>query len=532
MNWITRMTLAITAFREAYVTADTLTNAPFESHAGRLVRYDILWSWYENTAYRDIHKWAEAYRAEYGLYKYVRNIYNPTYRLVEFWKTVIWGGLLDPEAGEDGAIPILTDNENLRPAIATLFGDSNWDINKDVLVGYAGSMGDGGIKICDYPEAGQMRLEVIHPSSIKSLTLDNNKYVKGYVIEEIRLIGDKEYKYREEAVHEPGSKVVTYKTYKDDDLFKWNGRQAMWTEPYDFVPLVMFQHNHVGGNFGWAEIHPLRSKVNDLEDLAAKLHDYIRKVVDPIWLFNFAQPRKPIEIVSGEKTSNRLQPGREENNAIYVPNVAAKAFALVSSDLDVEKVGKAIERLIAEMERDFPELQMDIWTAGGYTTGKALKTARQRVERKVIQRRPNYDRGLERAIKMALTIGARNKYKGYTDLNPEGYAEGEFDFKIPSDRPIFDSDSSVEIQDKQIFWNIVTQAKDKGIPIELILKDLGWSKSKIKIFMKEYNAALEKEKELAKETPPSDTSTTDPSNNSLLDTTTQVIPADDVTSSQ
>ncbi|GAG44503.1 unnamed protein product, partial [marine sediment metagenome] len=49
----------------------------------------------DQSAYRDIHTWATAYRKQYALYKYIRPIYNPSYRLGEFWKTHLFGGLLD-----------------------------------------------------------------------------------------------------------------------------------------------------------------------------------------------------------------------------------------------------------------------------------------------------------------------------------------------------------------------------------------------------------------------------------------------------
>lgn len=82
------------AFREAFMSADMLDTADFVDIEARKMRYQIYWAMYENTAYRDLHKWTQAYRTQFGLYRYIRNIYNPAFRLGEFWKAHLFGGVL------------------------------------------------------------------------------------------------------------------------------------------------------------------------------------------------------------------------------------------------------------------------------------------------------------------------------------------------------------------------------------------------------------------------------------------------------
>src|SRR5919108_1503863 len=90
------------AFREAYLNSDGLPGADALDWAhpdGRKLRYSVLWAYYENTAYRDlVHRWAPSLRAAYGLYAHTRNIYNPAYRLAEFWVAHLQGGPLDAAA--------------------------------------------------------------------------------------------------------------------------------------------------------------------------------------------------------------------------------------------------------------------------------------------------------------------------------------------------------------------------------------------------------------------------------------------------
>src|SRR5512140_653780 len=108
----------IRAFREAYTSTDLVYDeTDYGDFDGRKMRYTLYWSYYENSAYRNIHKWAHQFKSTYGLYKYTRSIYNPAYRLGEFWKAHLWGGTLDVNAGDGvsvpSALPIITDNQAL-----------------------------------------------------------------------------------------------------------------------------------------------------------------------------------------------------------------------------------------------------------------------------------------------------------------------------------------------------------------------------------------------------------------------------------
>lgn len=500
LDVLTRMANAVRAFREAYVAQGLLDSADFEDYEARKVRYDVLMSMYDNSTYRDhVHAWAQQYRANYQLYKAIRNIYNPTNRCVEFWKWMIWGGLLDEEALEAGAIPIRTKNQKLRPAIAKIWKWSNWQANKDLITQYGAEMGDVGIKIVDDPDKQEVRFEIVHPKTIKDLTLDANGYVKGYKLQEIRWWQGKKVTFEEECWRDAdgATEAVHFATYKDGQLFAWNGKVAEWTEEYGFVPFVAIQHIRTGMRYGWAEIHSVRVKIHELDDLSSKLHDYIRKVVDPIWLFNFKKPKDGIDLRSQQSapTTANPQPVREELPAIFVGDSAAKAQALVTSDVDITKTAAEIQNVIAELERDLPELQMDIWTAGQYTTGKALRNARQRVERKVIQRRPEYDQALIRAHQMAVAIaGEKNYDEAFSDFNLASYDAGDLDHTIPSDRRIFDTDTTEEMDKKKVFWDTVVNADRQGLPVAQVLRDLGKSEDWVAQFESDYEKAKEEKR--------------------------------------
>lgn len=503
LNILQRIAVGLRAFREAYVAQDLLSFENFEDFDARRVRYDIFASFYDNTTFRDVvHKWAQQYRSSYQLYKAIRNIYNPTNRCVEFWKWMIWGGILDPQALETGAIPIRTENQALRTAISQLWRDSNWAANKDLVSQWGSELGDVGLKIVDDTDKEQVRLQVIHPKMIKDLTLDPNGYVKGYVLQEERYLDNRKVTFQEECWRAPDDDTnIHFATYKDGQLYAWNDIAAEWTEPYGFVPFVAIQHIRTGMTYGWAEIHTVRVKIQELDDLASKLHDYIRKVIDPVWLFNFKKPKDGIDLRAQQTaaTTSNPQPIREELPALYVGDKDAKGQPLVTAEVDIAKAATEVQNVIAELERDLPELQMDIWTAGQYTTGKALKNARQRVERKVIQRRPEYDSALVRAQQMAVAIGGFRGYEKYQGFGLDSYKAGELDHSIPSNRAIFDTDTTEEMDKKQVFWSVVVNADKQGLPLEQVLLDLGKSPDWVREFLAQKESLDEQKREQAME---------------------------------
>ena len=479
---------AIKAFKEDYVVTGVIDSASFEDAGARLLRYELLWAAYENTAYRNIHTWAQAYRNQYGLYKYIRNVYNPSYRLGEFWKGAIWGGLLDLEEARTGALPIeagkKTSEDQLRAAIVHLWTISNWNVNKDICTLRGSVLGDSAIRIVDDVEREEARLELVHPSTIAELTVDARGFVKAYKIEESRSMDGRDYTYTETAERGEGEDVI-YKTYRDNQPFAWpenmdgsGDTRSEWSEPYGFIPMVAIQHNNIGMDWGWAEAHPLRSKMNEVDDLASKLHDHIRKMVDPVWLFNFKKPVNNLEMSTSAPTADKPAPGREEMPAIYASDPNAKGQALVSPDLDIEKVANEINRVLQEIERDFPELQMDIWAASGDTSGVALGKARERVEKKVIQRRVNYDAPLVRAQQMALAIGGFRGYDGFEGFNLDSYASGALDHSIAS-RPVFETSQTELLTEKKLFWDVINAAVAAGASPEAALADMGWSDEQI-----------------------------------------------------
>ena len=473
------------AFQEKYFESDPINLSNFTDFDARKLRNSILWAMYENTAYDSVHLWVEGYKTKKALYKHIRNIYNPSHRIGEFWKSKLLGGMLDPLAGDGSqtpsALPILGATDPLRKAIAKVWLDSNWQIKKNVFGLWTPVLGDGILKVVDDPLRKKVYMKPVHPSHLREVELDEFGNVKGYALE--FLTDDPEGKqsqvtFREECWRD-NTDTIYYATYRNNALYRWDETLgAEWNENYGFVPMVVLQHNDVGLDFGWSVLYPNLSKFREVDDLAANLHDQIRKMVNSPWLFAGVQNPNTVKKTSGQAaTDEKPEPGRTEMKALYSSDPNAKAQQLVG-DLDIDKALNSINSLIQELEREYPELRVDMANANGDISGRALRYNRSPAVAKVIDTRPNYDNAIVRAHQMAVAIGGMRSYEDFSGFSLDSYASGELAHSIGT-RPVFDNDPMDKLEENKIFWENAELARKAGVPLPVYLKQQGWTDDQI-----------------------------------------------------
>jgi hypothetical protein len=411
LNLMHKLTAAKVAFTKPVVITDPLdVDADWNDYDSRRLRYDIFWAFYENTVYDEVQatfrNWAKQYKTRYGLYKYIRTIYNPSYRLGEFWRGHIWAGaaarILDNLEYGDSA-----NEDQLREAIEQIWLWSNWEIKKDIIPLYGSIMGDVAISIVDDQERGKVFFNIVHPGNLSFVELDSMGNVKGYEIQEERLDPrthiERTVLYTEIALRDGDNVIFT--TLLNGKPFPWNGIEESWERPYGFVPMVVIQHNDVGLQWGWSEVLPGQSKFREVDDVTSLV-----------------------------------------------------------ADLEIEEVSNHIGTIVKEIERDYPELRlMSLLNENvGVISGRALEIARQPSESKVRQRRPNYYNAMARANQMAVAIAGFN---GLNDFNLDSFDAGLLDHSI-GDLPIFTSGEF----DKQDLLNgraaILKQLTDAGASLE------------------------------------------------------------------
>lgn len=482
---MTSVQLGLTAFKKGMLTSSVASPVDFCDFDARRVRYEFLWGCGENNQYSTIRKFAHAYKSQYALYKYVRAIYSPVYRLGEFYKAHIFGGKLDLSAAEAGAIPILTDIESLRPAVAELWKWSQWGVNKDVLSWMGAVYGDVMLQVVDDVAKGRVYLDIMYPGKFADIDVDQYGAIKGYTIQEMRpdprgrRQGDVTYT---EIVGREGQNVV-YSTFLNDKPYAWpenvdrtGQAQSEWVEPYGFVPMVHIQHNNVGLPWGWSEIQPAISKMHEADDLASLISDQVRKsVARTPWLLTGMRAPKSAVLEGSDATTAKPEPGREEDHWLFAP-AGAEAKLMVST-LNLEHSLQHLVGVTQEIERDYPELS-NITQIAGDASGRALRVARQPIVAKVIQRRASYDGGLADAMRMALSIGGMRGYEGYQGIGLESYGQGALDLSI-GERAVFESDPLDQADVSIARWAAASQAVQAGVSLEGYLRSEGWTEQQI-----------------------------------------------------
>jgi hypothetical protein len=477
------------AFNQRFFSSDEKNAAVFESLNARMLRYEMGWAFYEGLQYNSISSFAQGFKVQQGLYKYIANLYNPTARIGDFYKGVIWGGNLDPNADDKGAIPITigdsADEEKLRAAIAKGWLNSSWDTNKSAHILHGTILGDAAIYVRDDMTHDQIRIELLHPSLLKYVSMDARGFVKGYVIEEQRKDENGRLAlYRETCEHGEGEEII-FKTYRNNSPYAWEGNvdsagnpRYEWVELYGFVPLVLTQHINEARAWGRAEVHPYIGKIASIDDQASILNDSIRRVIDPDYQVNIKKSDTEISFTSGTPTTNNPMPGREQRKIFYL-NKDTALIQPILVPIQIAEASANILQMLTGLESDLPELRDDISSNVAEGT---LIAARSRVESKVIERRANYNRGIVRANQMLIAISGYRGYDGFDGFNLDSFSAGKLDHSV-SPRPVFPETEAQALDRKIKIWTAaadVSQKTQNMIPAETVLKDLGMTDEEIK----------------------------------------------------
>jgi hypothetical protein len=500
----------IAAYRESAFTSTTGRAgdlADFASYASRSVRYTMYWALYENSVYRSTNLHAAALKADLALYRSIRAIYNPSYRLGEFWATHLMGGSLDPMAGDGderpSALPIAeAASPALHNAVAQLWKDSNWQTGKAIWGRYGAILGDAPMEVCNDPVKGRVTLVPVDPRKVTDFVLDAGGNVRGYTIEEMRpdprLNREGRVRYMR-TVERGAGEAVVYRTYLDESPYAWGPEGSEWVLPYGFVPFVWAQHLNVGAGAGWSELHAERSKIFELDDQASALHDHVRRMSKAPYAIAAnnpnrqavtnpggsvvtvpRQPTGPVgQYVDANGYPQRTDPARDEQPIIWLGEAAGAVTPMVTN-LNIADVVANIASLAGEIERDFPELRFDRLRASGDASGEALRIARQPAEAKVYSRRTSYDDALVRAHQMALAIGGFETYPGYEGFGLESYAAGALDHRI-GDRPVFGLDEIDRLADETARFTAVKAATDAGLPLAVAMRRAGFGDDEIQL---------------------------------------------------
>lgn len=432
---------AAATFRRVY--ANPGDPAAAEEAAERQAAYALFWAYYVNSAFDDLARW-EPYRANNQLYRHIRQIYNPTRRLVDFYTGIVYRGHWDTQPDKmtqiGAAIPWATGTPPaLLAAIAQLYQWSNWRSSKSLLIRYAAATGDALGIVVDDTERRKVYLDVIWPGHVADIETNPAGDVTAYAIEyEATDESGAAYTYRREV------DKAAIRTYRDGEPHAYDGTPAERPNPYGFTPAAWINHTPTGSNRGDPAIRNI-GKIDEANNLAAHALDQAHRILEAPILFSGESINTGSGPTKAGASSQQSSPtaGRE-NLKIYT---AGPGASIETARLDPGEALEHLDRLLKEIEADHPEVTMyNQLREMTQVTGPAADRLFGDVAALVDEARTQYDQATIKLFQMATAIAGwragssawgdldhqQAKFAGY-DL--DSYKAGDLDLAIQS-RPL------------------------------------------------------------------------------------------------
>lgn len=430
-------------FREEYITPAEYRDVDWGDYRARMGRYALYEALYNNTAYRSIERWSGTYKNKYELYKHIRGIYNPAYRLVELIAAKTMGGMIDWENLKTGAIPVTQADDALIGALLQVMRWSKLGQMKTLYARQAAKLGDCGLWVVDDPDRRKVRVEVLHPAKIKAAEFDPVGNVTRASLEYAREWTDPTGQ-RQVVVYRMDVDKARFATFKDDQPYAWHtdarGRELVeWPNPYGFVPLVKSDFKDVGLRWAANCFHAAVNKINEVNDAASILDDGIRKAADPPWYGSGINADDDLTF-SGELDdgTSTTEPSAVRDDTSIIGGPKDSDLKSLAPQIDVAGIATNIQNLLQELERDMPELAMHrLRDLGGGMSGIAIRNMFTDASGRLIEAMGNLDDGLIRALQMGVSIGGFRGYDGFTGFDLNSYDRGDLDFYI-KERPLFE----------------------------------------------------------------------------------------------
>jgi RNAse (barnase) inhibitor barstar len=509
-NFFNASTAAWSAFRRTFGDPSQTFSTGFEYtpntgigsgfNATNMPDFGLLWALYNGSRFdKGMASWS-AYKSRYGLYRDMRDVYNPTHRLVEFYAESIYPGVLSEDGNDlpDGtslAIPFAEDiKPELKDAIAQFWQWTNFQAQKSIIPRYGAALGSVLVEIDDDYLAGKVTAKIWWPGFVDGLQLDNSGNVKSYALQ---------YKIKDDTtmatvVYRKEVDIFSIREYRDRQLIK------EIDNPYGFAPAVWYKHSDTGAVYGAPAIDGSIAKIDELNSLASHAHDQVHKVIGaPLiaWTKSFIEP-----LFSQSKRppgENEFAPtptsGGENENILLLKGAEGGRVDSLAGNLNLADTITYMKELISELESDHPELAYNReMRAMSTLTGPAAGRVMSDVLGKLGERAAAYDQATLKLFQMAVAIAGFRLNGGFWNQDENGfsqtispqqekfrpynldsYRKGQIDLAILP-RQLIRPTNQEKAAEKLALWQGVQAAVTSGAPLEFVLKDAGFSEEELK----------------------------------------------------
>lgn len=445
--------------------------------------YSLVFSYYTNTAFEDVREWAK-YKLKHNLYRYMRSLINPTAKIVDFYADHVYPGVLsegvDLPNGIQSAIPLSHDVAMpLRMATAQTWQWSNWQNLQAMMVTYGAMTGNCLVEIIDDPETGKIRYKVTWPGHVKIIVLDGFGNVKGYVLEYDVYDPFKRERYRFAKEVQLG--VVRY--YKNGSPFDY-GQGVEQFLPYPFVPAVWVKHLDIGSDYGVPAIKTGIGKIDEINSIMSHTADHIHKQIRSpriMWTDTNVKPLFGDTAVDDDDFDSR-------DHLMMLKGAKGGSTDTLVGNLDPQTIVPIIDKLLKELEFDYPELTMyEHLRARSVVTAPGARMMMGDVAHKLSRVSTNYDTASVKLFQMGVAIGGFRANLGSwgfdkSKLTPQqqkflpfsfdSYSRGQLDMMILP-RPLA-LESTKEVADElAVRAQAVANVKD-ALPVQEKLQIMGY----------------------------------------------------------
>lgn len=460
----------------SYDMAPGALDSAWDDYTSAMRRYELYAAYYDNSVYQQIKYKLRWYRTNEQLYRFTRGLRNPVTRCVDLYPALIAGGEIDYERLSTGAVQVLGADDKLIGAIIQGLKWSNWGTEKSTYIRQAALLGDTVLMVVDDPVKRKAWLEPVDPRKVAYFETDSMGNVT-YI----------EFEYeREERIGVNQMRRYTYRlvitdkkfyTFKNGEPFafyedSFGQKVSEWDNVYGFVPVVFAPLKRIGDHRrGVNCFHHSLGKIDEVNDAASALHDYMRRSYNPPWLLAGAKRKEDIDA---------RRPARDQETFLYAPE-----GTVAQSLVHITDVGSGLSNLEQDMQElrdDMPELALADLRQGVNVTQPGVEAGWSDAEARITEAAGNLNDGFIRAMQMLITIAAMGNYDpAFSGYNINSFDRGDLSFYVKAPKIIQDKLSL----DQQItFW---LQIGNKTKAMEL----LGATEQEIAEFEQEEQAMLD-----------------------------------------
>jgi hypothetical protein len=440
----------------------------------------------------DFEDMLEAYYMSNGLYDSIQaymddneiwtpgmqSLYNPAHRAVEFHVAHLWPGPLDR------AFRILCENPKVTESIQKVWKWSNWESKKQLAARWYALSGTMFIKAYVRKESEQVRLQLIKSRYVTEFETDSSDFITSIRIDatksRLNSAGQPETYTRTEVWNKAQN---SYRVY--EHRFSRNAPLSQLGKPVDqaeisqfgidFIPIVHAKFKDIGEPRGLGVFVPTLDKIDEANRIATRLHEIA---------FRFNRAYIGISANDKDAQGRPLPAPRlvdKDSNEITSSNDLAQDESLIllpgmsRLDMMVPNINFAghlaeLTDQMDEIKQDLPELRYyDVKDSSNVATDTVRLMLAGAID-KVLDARGSAYSALIRANQMALTLGKKNGFAGFTELGE--YTNGDLDHSF--------AEQDVLPLSKKERADIVKVSTEAGMDLVFAMKQAGYSEAEVR----------------------------------------------------